>query len=156
MMRLVGEYQDMLDRSDDTESQDSIRLPIPRPTHEQSTEDWPAEVDLILSAMDAAYPRSGRERRARSRSSYRTCARLRLFAHAPLSPTVILYTRDLHERGVGFITRQRLPLGYGGIVELALENGRILRAHCTIYRCRPAINDWFEGALQFSTPQTLT
>lgn len=155
MMRLVGDYQDTFDGSEETESPDSIPLPAARLPQTQSTEDWPVEVDLILSAMDAAYPRAGKERRSRSRNSYRTCAKLRLFAHDPLSPPVLLYTRDLHERGIGFITRQRLPLGYGGIVQLTLENGHVLSAHCTIYRCRPAINDWFEGALHFSTPQTL-
>lgn len=155
-MRLVGDYEDTSDGSDETEARDSIPLPNIRFSRVQGTEDWPAEVDLILSAMDAAYPRSGRERRAHSRSRYRTRAMLRLFAHDPLSPPVVLYTRDLQERGIGFITREPLPLGYGGVVELTLENGQTLKAHCTVYRCRPAIHDWFEGALHFSTSQTLT
>jgi hypothetical protein len=46
-----------------------------------------------------------------------------------------------------------LPLGYGGIVELATPDGETVRAHCTLLRCRMAAPGWYEGALYFNRPQ---
>ncbi len=116
---------------------------------------WPPEVDLILSAMDAAYPRRTHDRRASTRSTYRTRAELKLFSDHPLDAPTVLYTRDVQDRGIGFITRERLPLGYAGTVELTLESGEKIRSHCTVYRCRETINGWFEGALHFSQTQSV-
>jgi hypothetical protein len=117
--------------------------------------EWPAEVDMILSAMEAVSLESADNRRRGTRSAYRVCAQLRLFADMPLTPPTPLYTRDLHARGIGFITQERLPLGYGGIVDFTLPNGTPVSVHCTVYRCREAVNGWFEGALHFSRDQEI-
>ena len=49
---------------------------------------------------------------------YRVAADLRLFSDTPGIPAWRLYTRDASARGIGFVTRDRLPLGYGGVVQL--------------------------------------
>jgi len=114
---------------------------------------WPPEVDLIISAIEAGRANAFSDRRNGSRSPYRTQAVLRLFSDLPETDPWTLYTRDLDARGVGFITRHRLPLGYGGMIRLALPNGQILEAHCTLLRCREAAPGWFEGALYFNRDQ---
>src|SRR4051812_21741063 len=87
---------------------------------------WPAEVDLILSAMDAAHDPHD-ERREHGRRLYRVRAELRLFSDLPGAEPWVLYTRDINPRGIGFITPHRLPLGYGGHVELPSPKGRKIR-----------------------------
>jgi hypothetical protein len=114
---------------------------------------WPAEVDLILSAMEAAEGVHAAERREHTRKPYRVRAALRLFSDLPETPLWTLYTRDVNARGLGFITRHRLPLGYGGWVELSTPRGRKLRIHCTLFRCREAVQGWFDGALYFNREQ---
>src|SRR4051794_17319063 len=96
---------------------------------------WPAEVDLILSAMEAAQDKEA-ERREFSRHQYRVRAELKLFSDLPGTKPWILYTRDVNARGVGFIAAHRLPLGYGGWIELPSPAGRKMRIHCTLFRCR--------------------
>ena len=115
-------------------------------------EAWPPEADLVLSALEAAGGR-GAERRKVVRIKYRVRASLRLFAESAGNPPSILYTRDVNERGMGFITPHRLPLGYGGMVELVGPNGQTLQIHCTLFRCREAAPGWFEGSLYFNRPQ---
>ena len=113
---------------------------------------WPPEVDLILSAMDAAsHPEN--DGRRDSRLAYRVRAELKLFADDADQTPWVLYTRDVDPRGVGFITPHRLPLGYGGWVELLTPRGRKQRISCTLYRCRQAVPGWYEGALYFNREQ---
>lgn len=147
-MRLVCQYNsdsEMNGKLDETYEKDSdVAI-----QHVDSDLDWPLEVDLILSAMDAAQP-SGAERRRAPRFQCRVRADLRLFSEPDFASPIALYTRDLTARGLGFITRNRLPLGYGGMVEFVAPNGQAIRAQCTIYRCRESVNGWFEGALNFT------
>jgi hypothetical protein len=148
-MRLVGHTE--FDRT--CPPSDARRMPTEAPPSEAEALAWPAEADLILSAMEAAAPAD--DRRARERSSYRTRAELRLFSTMPLLDPTPLYSRDLHASGLGFITRERLPLGYGGLVEFTAPDGRQLSVPCTVKRCREAVNGWFEGALQFTREQAV-
>ncbi|MGH7176481.1 MAG: hypothetical protein ACREJC_03785 [Tepidisphaeraceae bacterium] len=115
---------------------------------------WPAEVDLILSAMDAG---AGRDLDRRSVSSlrmaYRVRAALRLFCDPDDARPWLLYSRDVDPRGLGFITPHRLPLGYGGTVELFSPRGRKLRVDCLLSRCRQVAPGWYEGALNFNREQ---
>ncbi len=154
-MRLVGDFNRSLSEPPDSVALEAMMIPARLP--DVVSDDWPSEVDLILSAMEAASatrpPGPGVNRRSSPRKSYRTCARLKLFADNPQDEPTRLYTRDIHDRGVGFITRERLPLGYGGLVELDMPNGRRIKTHCTVYRCRETINGWFEGAIHFTTAQ---
>jgi hypothetical protein len=115
--------------------------------------DWPAEAGLILSALECGRGLAITDRRAASRRPLRTKASLKLFSDTTDNEPWILFTRDVDTRGFGFITRHRLPLGFGGMITLTLPNGRELRTHCTLLRCREAAPGWFEGALSFNRPQ---
>lgn len=126
---------------------DTIKLP-----REASEKIWPPEVDLILSAMEAAQDAEC-ERRHRQRLPYRARAELRLFSDAADAAPWVLYTRDVDSRGLGFITPHRLPLGYGGTLALLAPTGRKLRIPCTLFRCRQAVQGWYEGALYFNREQ---
>lgn len=114
--------------------------------------EWTPEIDMILSALDAAWTDPG-ERRSTSRLRYRVPVLLRLYSDLDDTPGWVLYTRDADPRGIGFITRQRLPLGYGGKIDLVTPDGLHAEIPCTILRCRPCVNDWFEGAIAFNRPQ---
>lgn len=118
-------------------------------------EAWPREVDLIISALEAAQGQGLNERRGTTRTSYRTQAELKLFSDRDGNDPWVLYTRDMDSRGVGFITRHRLPLGYGGLVRFVLPDGSELEANCTLLRCREAAPGWFEGALSFNREQAI-
>ena len=127
---------------------DTIKLPQP-----PDADIWPPEVDLILSAMEAAYDRKAYDRRYSNRIPYRVRAELRMFSDPPDSPPWELYTRDADPRALGFITPHRLPLGYGGTVELFVPSGRKVKIPCTLFRCRQAVQGWYEGALHFNREQ---
>lgn len=117
--------------------------------------DWPPEADLIISALEAGRAGGTADRRRTRRIGYRVPAILRLFSDLPDTDPWTLYTRDIDRRGIGFITRHRLPLGYGGMIRLPLPNGDFLEAHCTLLRCREAAPGWYEGALYFNREQDL-
>jgi hypothetical protein len=89
------------------------------------------------------------ERRCAQRLPYRTRAHLKLYADRSDAAPAVLYTRDADHRGMGFITPNLLPLGYGGWISLCAPNGEIVRVECTIYRCRKTVRGWYEGALNF-------
>ena len=114
--------------------------------------DWPAEAEIVLSALEVAGV-SHDDRRRHPRRRYRVVADLHLFSDAPGTPLWRLYTRDVSVRGLGFITRDRLPLGYGGVVQLAAPSGRSMSINGTLFRCREIGNGWFEGALYFNREQ---
>ena len=112
----------------------------------------PAEVDFILSALETARTVAA-DRRGSGRVLYRTLAELQLFSDQPGQKPWVIYSRDATTRGMGFITRHRLPLGYGGKVQMRGPNGEDLAIPCTVRRCRESVNGWFEGALSFNRDQ---
>jgi hypothetical protein len=115
-------------------------------------DEWPADVDLILSALEAADPRTGHQRKLRRRR-FRVIARLSLFV-APLDEgPVRLFTRDADDRHVGFLSEAPVPLGFGGNVELVAPGGQLLSAGCMVYRCRECVPGWYEGVLNFNRKQ---
>ena len=116
--------------------------------------EWPPQAELILSALEAGQFAGGRrERRGSRRRHVRLMANLRLFVDGPATTPWKLYGRDLHPRGMGFITAHRLPLGYGGMLELPGPDGEPITVACTLLRCREAAPGWFEGALYFNREQ---
>jgi hypothetical protein len=127
-------------------------LELPPPPTSRAAELWPPQVNMILSAMDAA-PRPGSDGRRVERLAYRVRAQLRLHADLPDTPPWQLYTRDIDPRGVGFITPHRLPLGYGGVIELLTPRGDKTEIACTLYRCRQVLPGWYEGAAYFNREQ---
>jgi hypothetical protein len=114
---------------------------------------WPPEARMILSALEAAESTHHDNRRSTPRTLYRVQASLFLFSDPDGSPAWKLYTRDVSSRSLGFLTPHRLPLGYGGIVELPGPDGKVIRAHCTLFRCRQTARGWYEGALSFHRKQ---
>lgn len=124
-------------------------IPEPKPTMREL---WPPEVNVILSAMDVS-GKPASDARTSARLSYRVRAELTLFADGADPTPWALYTRDIDPRGIGFITPHRLPLGYGGWVELLTPKGRKSKIACTLFRCRQAVPGWYEGALYFNREQ---
>jgi hypothetical protein len=122
--------------------------------HQDDTASWPQEAGMVLTALEAGGWKE--ERRRRPRMSFRAKALLWLFADAPGAAARVLYTRDADHRGIGFVTRDRLPLGYGGIIRLVSpqDQSRLLSISCTLVRCRMAAPGWYEGALHFNRDQT--
>jgi hypothetical protein len=123
-------------------------------------------VELILSAIEAGQfaanaeappvrpPRAGQpERRQTRRAPFRTKGQLRLFSDQPGEVGRVIYTRDVHPRGLGFITPHRLPLGHGGVVEIPTPAGKIVSIPCTLLRCREAAPGWYEGSVYFNRDQ---
>lgn len=114
---------------------------------------WPREVEMIVSALEAAGAAHD-DRRRHPRMPYRVLADLRLFSDPPGTPAWRLYTRDVSARGVGFITAERLPLGYGGVIQLpAPKSGRLVSINGTLFRCREVSGGWYEGAMYFNREQ---
>jgi len=114
---------------------------------------WPPEARMILSALEAGDSGLRDNRRVHTRNLYQVQAFLQLFSDPDGAPPWKLYTRDVSPRSLGFLTPHRLPLGYGGIVELPAPDGQTIRAHCTLLRCRQTVRGWFEGALSFHRRQ---
>ncbi|MDB5301914.1 MAG: hypothetical protein JWO87_3577 [Phycisphaerales bacterium] len=135
-----------------TEQPRTPRHARPRAAVDDVPKPFPAHVELILSAIEAGQ-HSRRERRCAARFPYRAQAKLQLFSDHPNSPAWTLYTRDANPRGLGFICPHRLPLGYGGLIELRGPDGRLQSIHCTLVRCREAAPGWFEGSLHFNREQ---
>ncbi len=114
----------------------------------------PAEVELVMSALEAGAPRGHGDLRSCVRLRYRVVASLQLFSDPPGSAPREIYTRDIGPRGMGFVSPGRLPLGSGGIIELVDPDGQTVRVHCTLLRCREAAPGWYEGALYFNREQS--
>jgi hypothetical protein len=112
----------------------------------------PADVEFILSALEAGRF-SGASRRKQERRPYRVEARLKLFSDTPHAEPWTLYTRDASHQGLGFVTRHRLPLGYGGIITIINPQGKQVKIDCTLLRCREAVTGWFEGSMYFNREQ---
>jgi len=110
-----------------------------------------AELEFIMSALDAAS--YSHERRRTVRYPYRVRAVLRLYAEIEDATPCLLHTRDITSRSLGFVTRRRLPLGYGGTVDLPDPKGVIRSIDCTLLRCRELTNGWYEGSLYFNREQ---
>jgi len=112
----------------------------------------PAEVEFILSALEAGQ-HSGPSRRRSQRRPYRVAANLKLFSDGPGAAPWAIFVRDIDRQGLGFVTRHRLPLGYGGILSIDGPDEAPLRIDCTLLRCREAVQGWFEGSMYFNREQ---
>jgi hypothetical protein len=115
----------------------------------------PADAEFILSALEAgSFAGNGvKDRRKSDRVAYRVTASLKLFSDGEQAPPWTIYVRDIGPGGLGFVTKHRLPLGYGGILNITDTDGRIQTIDCTLLRCREAIQGWFEGSMYFNREQ---
>ena len=124
-------------------------------TLEQDFVDLPpaerTEVEFIMSALDAAG--FSLDRRKSVRHRYRVRGMLQLFSEMEAGERTPLYSRDITPKSLGFVTRRRLPLGYGGLLEVPDPHGLLLSIDCTLLRCREISPGWYEGALYFNREQ---
>ena len=128
--------------------------PAPAAPEAATSAALPAEAEFILSALEAGqHAGSIHERRAASRVRFSGVIRLTLFSDGPDSKPWALFARDASMRGMGFITRHRLPLGYGGTVRFRGPANEEVTADITINRCRESVSGWFEGSLTFNREQ---
>ncbi len=111
------------------------------------------EVDLVISAMEAG-GHCQPNRRGQQRNSWRVQATVRLFVDQASRSARTIFTRDIHSRGLGFVTPERLPLGYGGMIDLPAKDGTIVSVACTVLRCRLATPGWYEGLVYFNREQS--
>jgi hypothetical protein len=130
----------------------TLRFP-PRKRVPKAGAKFPPHVELILSALETGR-HARQEHREIARLPFRAEATLRLFSDLPDTGPWPLYTRDMNCRGIGFITSHRLPLGYGGMLDLQTPDGRAVSIQCTLTRCREAAPGWYEGSLQFNREQS--
>ena len=143
----------------------TFRLPQPRPltlqmkqvaiaTEEAANESatWTKEAEFVLSALEAA-GLTQQNRRDADRTVYHTTAALRLYSEVENPKPWQIFVRDVTPRGLGFITRHRLPLGYGGMLNFKCPKQTMLNIDCVIRRCCQAANGWYEGAISFNRPQ---
>ncbi len=122
-------------------------------TTELTAAEVPAEVSLVMSALEAGrHARGGADRRVVRRRPLRRAATLRLYADAGREP-VVVYTRDVGGRNVGFLARERLPLGYGGTIELTGVDGEPARLACVLLRCSPSVAGWYDASAAFNRLQ---
>ena len=126
--------------------------PSPGTQSDESVDYWPAEVDLILSAMRAGGT-TWLDQRRRQRIPYRV--RSQLTFNADRSRSATLYSRDVDPHGMGFITQEPLALGYGGTATFLSPAGKSISVACTVTRCREAVRGWYEGALTFTRSQAI-
>ena len=131
-----------------------VQPPEPPPAVVPTATELPAEVALVMSALEAGRhgAATAAERRLARRRPLRAAAALRLYAEADDDP-VVVYTRDVGGRNVGFLCRHRLPLGYGGTIELPTIDGEPARIACVLLRCSPTAAGWFDASAAFNRLQ---
>ena len=118
----------------------------------ENTSVFPAELQTVLAAFDSVSAMR-LERRTRPRLPYRFRTTLWIVGAAPGAAPHVVFTRDVNEWGVGFMTRRAVPVGRDGNVALPLRLGPALRVDCTAGRCRPFLEGWHEGVLLFVDQQ---
>ena len=132
----------------------NLHLANPHKRIEQLAEaQRPEEVEFILSALEAGYVAPEHDRRSQTRKTIRTNAEIQLYSDRPGAAPRDIFTRDASSRSMGFISKHRLPLGYGGRVLLRGPHGEDLDIACTVCRCQQTVNGWYEGSLSFNREQ---
>ena len=107
---------------------------------------WPADVDLICSAMDAARGVDDRQRRTDARRPHRVIARLQVHGQAA---AVRVYTRDCSASHLSFLCETPVSMGQGGTVEFSGPDGSLIASRGVVQRCRECVPGWFEGVVRF-------
>ena len=110
---------------------------------------WPADVELICSAMDAVRDRGEPSRRRDLRRPHRVIGRLDV--HGQPAPARI-YTRDCDPTHLGFLCDVPVSLGWNATVEFAGPDGSLYASACVVQRCRECVPGWYEGVLRFARP----
>jgi hypothetical protein len=130
----------------------AVKVMSDEPPVTLSPEELERQAEFILSALDAGQHRRT-DRRHAPRVRYRVRGTIRLYSEGDDAEAKVVFTRDVCPRCLGFVTPHRLPLGYGGILELQDPDGNEIRLDCTLLRCRETVNGWFEGSVYFNRTQ---
>jgi hypothetical protein len=130
----------------------AVKVISDSPVITQSDDELARQAEFILSALDAGQFRP-KERRNAARIPYRVRAQVRLYSDADDASSKLIFTRDVSPRCMGFVTPHRLPLGYGGVLEIEDPDGNLIKLDCTLLRCHETVDGWFEGSVYFNRTQ---
>ena len=119
---------------------------------EVAQEPFPAEVEFVISALEAG-PRPAVERQNLKRIPYRVRATLKLFSDGQHEPPCLLFTRQVNQQALGFLSPRHLPLSHGGVLNIVTPDGANAQVYCTVLRCREVAPGWHEGAIYFNREQ---
>ena len=117
--------------------------------------------DARTAAIADAFPFPAHaERRKAPRVKYQVVATLELDGDRPAGaqpgpqPAACdLHTRDLDERGAGFMSPHGLTPGQPAVLNLPSPDGTVNRVTCRVSRARPVAEGWFEGYVEFEGGQ---
>ena len=130
----------------------AAKIVCDEPVVSENIEELTRQAEFILSALDAGGHRRP-ERRHAPRVRYRVTGSLRLYSEGEEAQGKVVFTRDVCPRCLGFVTPHRLPLGYGGVLEIEDSEGTLVQLDCTLLRCHETVNGWFEGSVYFNRTQ---
>jgi hypothetical protein len=107
----------------------------------------PRDVETAMAAVSSSTAVPEEERRTTARAEYRVDAHLRLLPEVDSEGERVIYTRDIDEWGIGFVTAFAFAPGRKAIVRLQAPSGKELLRRCTVLRCREILPGWFESAV---------
>ena len=116
-----------------------------------------AEVELSDDSngepMEGPEPLPRIDRRHMPRTTYEMTAWLSPADDTGAVRRPIIRTRDLNPRGLGFRARQDVSALGEAILRLPSATGRSIAVSCRVRRSLEMGNGWFDGLLEFLTPQ---
>ena len=119
--------------------------------------DVPADAQVVIDVLNGEQGPDHERRRFR-RHPFVTPAELEVLGDAS-PPRRTIYTRDLNQWGVGFVTQHPLPVARDATLRIWIA-GQMLMVRSCILRCREVVPGWFEGAAllyseepRFETPR---
>jgi hypothetical protein len=115
-------------------------------------EPFPQDVEFVISALEAG-SRPHLDERQVKRAKYRVRAMFKLYSEGLDASPILIYTRNVSSRGMGFLCSRQLPISHGGVVLILNFNGDMEKIACIVLRSREASANWFEGAVHFNRPQ---
>ena len=104
-------------------------------------------------ALNAAFPRTGQERRIAPRLKYHVVATLESVTSGPEEIKVV--TRDASTSGTGFVSTGELVEGSRAVLHMPspTADGEVERIECRVRRSRELGNGLFEGSVEFMGEQ---
>ena len=115
----------------------------------------PREIDSVIAAVSSNTGVPEEERRGGARADYRVDAHLRLLPEVNGEGERVVYTRDVDEWGIGFVTAFAFAPGRKAIIRLQAPCGKEILRRCTVLRCREILPGWFESAVALDEFETL-
>ncbi len=134
------------------------KRPIPRRPTSRVVASLPPVVEPELEKTDPEEPMDGEpvpwiDRRHFPRAIYQTVAWLAPADDGGAMRRPIIRTRDINLVGLGFRARQDLSALGEAVLRLPAATGRSISVACRVRRSRELGNGWFDGLVEFLTPQ---